>query len=574
MTANIRIFLWALLGLAVLLNVNTWFKDFPPASAVAGTQAVAAGSAPAPSAATLDTVPVASTPAASGSPATASAATVAATPATAAPAGGAVAGEVADAGVVHVVTDVLDLDISLQGGQLTRADLLAYPLVKNQPTLVRLLDTAADDLSLLQTGLAGANGASAPTHQALFTSEAKQVRMAAGQDTLDVPLTWSDGKGVTVTKVFHFRRGRYAIGLEYQIRNAGASPWSYAPYAQLLRNNPPVARSYFNSASNAFRGPAFYNGTKYQKLNTFSSTPPVLDQDITNGWFAGMQHHFVVAAVPDASVAYHYHLKTQGTQYLISAEAGSQSVAPGATADVKQSLFVGPKLQAQLKTTGPNLERVADYGALTIIAQPLFSLLNIVHNVLGNWGFTIIVVTFLLKLLFYPLSEASGRSMAKMKALQPRIKNLQETYKDQRDQLGKAMMELYQREKVNPLAGCLPMVIQIPVFLAFYWVLLESVEMRQAPFIGWINDLSSRDPYFILPAIMMGAMFAQYRLNPQMGDAMQQKIMMIMPLAMSVMFAFFPAGLVLYWVTNTLLSILQQWNINRRVNLSAAKART
>jgi YidC/Oxa1 family membrane protein insertase len=219
------------------------------------------------------------------------------------------------------------------------------------------------------------------------------------------------------------------------------------------------------------------------------------------------------------------------------------------------------------------LSLVADYGQLSVLAKPLFWLLEHVHGIVGNWGFTIIIVTLLLKLLFYPLSEASGRSMAKMKALAPRLNTLRETYKDDREKLNRAMMELYQREKVNPLAGCLPMLIQIPVFLAFYWVLRDSVEIRQAPFMLWINDLSARDPFFVLPAIMAGAMFVQYKLNPQVGDPMQQKVFMFMPLAMSFTFAFFPAGLVLYWVTNTILSILQQWNINRRIGALASARR-
>jgi len=232
---------------------------------------------------------------------------------------------------------------------------------------------------------------------------------------------------------------------------------------------------------------------------------------------------------------------------------------------LQQTLFVGPKLQHQLEQTSPRLYLVTDYGWLSVLAQPLFWLLDKVHGLIGNWGWTIMVATLLLKLLFYPLSEASMRSMARMKALQPRIKLLQETYKDQRDKLGKAMMELYQREKVNPVAGCLPMLIQFPVFIAFYWVLLESVEMRQAPFMGWITDLSKQDPIFVLPALMAIANYINFKLNPQMGDPTQQKMFMFMQLGMPVMFAFMPSGLVLYWTTNTLLSILQQWNINRRI---------
>jgi YidC/Oxa1 family membrane protein insertase len=291
---------------------------------------------------------------------------------------------------------------------------------------------------------------------------------------------------------------------------------------------------------------------------------------VSNGWLAALQHHFVSAIVPPRGAPWQYALSVQNDQYLLSATGPLATVAPGASSQIDTQLFVGPKLQSQLAATSPELGRVADYNHLYMLAQPLFWLLAKVHALTGNWGVAIILVTFLLKLLFYPLSEASGRSMAKMKTLQPRIKSLQENYKDDREKLGKAMMELYQREKINPVAGCLPIIIQIPVFLAFYWVLLESVEMRQAPFGLWIHDLSSRDPYFILPAIMAAAMFVQYKLNPAPPDPVQAKVFMIMPLVMSVTFAFFPAGLVLYWVTNTILGIAQQWNINRRIGAAIA----
>jgi YidC/Oxa1 family membrane protein insertase len=327
----------------------------------------------------------------------------------------------------------------------------------------------------------------------------------------------------------------------------------------------------FNVESYAFHGPAMWDGTKYRKLDASDKDDQQLAIEVKNGWIAALQHHFVTAIVPKADTAYRFTMGGQENEYLLAAAGPLQVVAPGASETFPLTLFVGPKLQNQLEATGPELDRVADYGKLTVLAQPLFLLLGKVHAWFGNWGVAIILVTFLLKLVFYPLSETSGRSMAKMKMLAPRIKTLQETYKDDREKLGRAMMELYQREKINPVAGCLPIIIQIPVFLAFYWVLLESVEMRQAPFLGWINDLSSRDPFFILPAIMAGAMFLQYRLQPTPADPIQAKVFMIMPLAMSVMFAFFPAGLVLYWVTNTVLSIAQQWNINRRIE-AAKKA--
>jgi YidC/Oxa1 family membrane protein insertase len=264
-------------------------------------------------------------------------------------------------------------------------------------------------------------------------------------------------------------------------------------------------------------------------------------------------------------------MKVDGNQYSLRAEGPERVVAAGTTETFMTTLYVGPKLQAQLEKVSPELGRVTDYGRLYVLSRPLFLALQAADNVFGNWGVSIIFVTFLLKLVFYPLSEASGKSMAKMKALAPRVKQIQETYKDDREKSGRAMMELYQREKVNPVAGCLPMIVQLPVFIAFYWALLESVEMRQAPFLGWINDLSSRDPWYVLPAIMAGAMFVQYKMNPPAPDPVQAKVFMIMPFAMSVTFAFFPAGLVLYWITNTILTIAQQWNINRRIAAAAAR---
>jgi YidC/Oxa1 family membrane protein insertase len=295
---------------------------------------------------------------------------------------------------------------------------------------------------------------------------------------------------------------------------------------------------------------------------------------LTSGWLASLQHHFVSAVVPPANQPYRYQLRVQDREYLLSATGPSTQIPAGAQSQFHEKLFIGPKLQAQLAATGPRLERTADYGLLTVIAQPLFAALNWIHARIGNWGWAIIIVTALIKLMFYPLSQASGRSMAKMRAVAPRMKQIQESFKDDREKLGRAMMELYKKEKINPLAGCLPMVVQIPVFISFYWVLLESVEMRQAPFMLWINDLSARDPYFVLPLFMGGAMFAQFKLNPAPPDPMQAKIMQFMPLVMTGMMAWFPSGLVLYWLTNTVLSIAQQWRVNQVVQTEASKARS
>jgi YidC/Oxa1 family membrane protein insertase len=568
---NLRTYLWAALAVVLLYDYQVWVRDYAPppgattAPTTSPTQAPAGGdlgnrvpaAVPAPSGAATPQSAATGTPATAGAPASTATSPSETTAAAAAP-------------VVRVRTDVLDIDISTRGGTLERVDLLAFPKVKGEATPVRL-ENHEDALTLyeLQSGLTGREGGIYPTHLATYTSEKSDYALDSGNE-LRVPLTWSEG-GVTVTKTFVFRRGQYHIDLEYEVHNGSATPWTAQNYAQILRNDPPTKRSYFNVESYAFHGPAIWDGTKYRKLDTTDSQDTHLSLDVRDGWLAALQHHFVSAIVPPRGAPWHFGLGVQGTEYLLSATSPEQTVAPGATAQWGVTLFAGPKLQQQLDATAPELGRVADYGRLWFLARPLFVALSWVHKLTGNWGVAIILVTFLLKLVFYPLSEASGRSMAKMKTLQPRIKNLQETYADDREKLGRAMMELYKREKINPVAGCLPIVIQIPVFLAFYWVLLESVEMRQAPFAFWIHDLSSRDPYFILPLIMAGAMFVQYKLNPAPPDPVQARVFMIMPIVMSATFAFFPAGLVLYWVTNTILSIAQQWNINRRIAAQSAK---
>jgi YidC/Oxa1 family membrane protein insertase len=566
---NLRIYLWAALAMLLLYDYQLWVRDHPP-SAATETVPNAAPASAAGSTELGNRVPEAAAPS-PGATAPAGAGT-AATPESA-PSTGATQGTAASAGsagapVVHVRTDVLDVDISTRGGTLERVDLLAYPKVKGEAAPVRLENRDdAQSLYELQSGLTGPEGSAYPTHLATFASSQSNYTLDGG-NVLTVPLTWSEG-GVTVTKSFVFHRGQYRIDLDYAVRNGGASPWSARQYAQILRNDPPTKRSMFNVESYAFHGPALWDGGKFRRLDTTDSQDSRLSLDVRDGWVAALQHHFVSAIVPPRGAPWHLGLGVQGQEYLLTATGPEQTVAAGANGQFEVTVFAGPKLQGQLEATSPELGHVADYGRLWFLARPLFVALSWVHKATGNWGVAIIVVTFLLKLLFYPLSEASGRSMAKMKTLQPRIKNLQETYADDREKLGRAMMELYKREKINPVAGCLPIIIQIPVFLAFYWVLLESVEMRQAPFAFWIHDLSSRDPLFILPLIMAGAMFVQYKLNPAPPDPVQARVFMIMPLVMSATFAFFPAGLVLYWVTNTILSIAQQWNINRRIGAQA-----
>ena len=607
-SVNARVFLWLGLVLALWLNYEAWMRDY--GSKPGDAAQVAAGSRPASSSLEANipaagasvaaaptggaaTIPAAgSTPvpaaASNGGEASASAALgatqvpapasgmgeVPAPAATATTAGvtAATTATTTTAGTIDVRTDVLDLEIGLAGGELRRADLLRYPLVKGEARPVRLFNREPEAFYVLQTGLAGATAGNYPTHLATFTAPQERFALADGAAELRVPLTWSDpATGVTVTKTYVLRRGQYAIDLEYTIQNAGSAPWTAASYAQILRDDIPKERSMFNVETYAFKGPAYYDGNKYHKVKLDDAAE--VNAQIKGGWIAGMQHHFVSAVVPSDTTEYRYSMKVDGRQYLLSTAGPLQQVAPGATLTLKEKLFVGPKLQTQLEATGPRLDLVADYGMLTLLAKPLFWLLEQAHRLTGNWGWAIILITALLKLVFYPLSEASGKSMAKMRVLAPRIKNLQDTYKDDREKLGKAMMEMYQREKINPLAGCLPILVQMPVFFAFYWVLLESVEMRQAPFMGWIQDLSSKDPFFVLPIVMAGAMFVQYKLNPAPPDPIQAKVFMILPLVMSVTFAFFPAGLVLYWVTNTVLSIAQQWNINRRIEAAANKGK-
>ncbi|MFZ0551846.1 MAG: membrane protein insertase YidC [Steroidobacteraceae bacterium] len=562
-----RIYLWIALAVVLIFNYQTWQRDFPPLPAAA-TPAPSQTAPSSQSSSLANSIPQAPQSEASGT--TQSPATPNSSPPAAAAAGIPAAKPAAstNAQLVHVHTDVYDIDISTLGGTLEQVQLLKYAEIKGQAARVRLEnDASPQTIYLLQSGLTGPGDSRYPNHAALFTA-AQQSYQLDGSQPLRVPLTWSSG-GVTVTKTFVFTKGSYSIGLQYSIRNQGATPWQAMPYAQLYRDDPRTKSSYFNPNSYAYHGPAIWDGNKYERLDPSKADNQHLAQTVTNGWIAATQNDFVSAVVLPKSVPYRFTSEVSGPEYLLAAVGPQQTVAPGATATIDQKLFVGPMLHAQLEKIDPTLKYVVGYGYLTIVAGPLFWLLSKVHALTGNWGVAIVLVTFLLKLALYPLSEASGRSIAKMKVLGPRIKNIQETYKDDKEKLGRAMMEIYKREKVNPVSGCLPMIIQLPVFIAFYWVLLYSAEMRQAPFVFWIQDLSARDPYFILPGIMAIAMFVQYKVNPTTPDPTQAKVMMVMPIAMSAMFAFFPAGLVLYYATNTILGLAQQWNINRRMGARA-----
>ena len=567
MNPQIRVLLWVALGFLLYLNVQAWMKDYAPV--VQETPAATAAKG-APAASPADGLS-AELPKVSGEAPPAPAAA----PADSIP--GSVAAEAAAAGKVHIHTDVLDVDASLAGAELIRADILQYPQHKDDPnTPVRLFNTdSADTQFLFQSGLTtGEAGRAEPNHKATFASAAAEYRLADGADVLEVPFTWTDGAGLTVTKTFVFRRGSYHVDLRYRVANAGAAPVKLASYAQFLRHSLGNERSMWDPDTYSFRGPAYFDGDSYHTLDIEDDEDSRFSIVAVNGWIAALQHHFVAAVVPAAGQRYQFELRVEDMDFLFRAVGPAHAVPAGGGADFAETLFVGPKLQDQLKAAGPKLERTVDYGVLTLLAEPMFWLMSWIHGFIGNWGWTIVIVTLLIKLVFYKLAETSGRSMAKMKTVAPRLKSIQERYKDNREEQARKMMELYRTEKINPVAGCLPMLVQIPFFLAFYWVLLESVEMRQAPFMGWIQDLSSRDPYFVLPILMGAAMYGQFKLNPAPPDPVQAKVFAFMPVVMTFMFMWFPAGLVLYWLTNTVLSIAQQWKINRVVEAEAKKQRS
>ena len=468
--------------------------------------------------------------------------------------------------IIRVVTDVLDVEINTQGGTIQSATMLNYPVAKDKPdTLVELLSTNPNNFGVIQTGLRTIDSSDEANHKAIFSSS-KNTYTLDEKENLVVPLLWKNNDGVVVEKRFRFVRGGYAIDVEQEVINNSLTEWRGTNYSQIQRVSKEQERSMFDVDSYSFVGPISYDGEKSKKhdRNDLMDDGPVTFKT-KKGWLGSIQHHFLSAVIPNSDTEQSYRLIVKNDRSISSTIGQAQSVSPGTRKVFFTTLFIGPKLQSQLEAIDENLKLTVDYGWLTILSQPLFWLLSASYNFIGNWGLAIIFVTFLIKLVFYKLTESSGRSMAKLRNLQPRMKSLQDRYKDDKQALSSAMMELYKREKVNPAAGCLPILIQMPFFLAFYWVLLESVEMRQAPFVFWLTDLSTKDPYFILPLIMGAAMFFQQKLNPAPADPIQAKVMQIMPIMFTAFFAFFPSGLVLYWVTNTLLSIAQQWKINKVV---------
>lgn len=466
---------------------------------------------------------------------------------------------------IQVKTDKLVAQIDTLGGEIAMLELLEHADSENKGKNVILLGPSHN--YTVQSGLIGDG---LPNHRTLYTASVRQYELATAEKSVVVVLE-ADGTGPAsgsrLRKTFTFHRDSYLIDITQEVSNAGAAALSTHAYVQMTRDSKAPAGT--NSMSATYTGPALYTDQeKFKKVAFGDVDSKPYSKVADNGWIGMLQHYFVVALVPDSGISREFFgRKLSEDLYASGVILPVGEVAPGTKASTKVAIYAGPQEQDNLRAIAPGLDLVVDYGWLTIIAAPLFWVLQFFHGWLGNWGLAIVFLTVTIKLIFFPLSAASYRSMAKMKLVTPRLTKIREQYADDRMKQNQAMMELYKQEKINPLGGCLPIVVQIPVFIALYWVLLASVELRQAPFYGWITDLASADPYYILPALMMVSMIIQTRMSPMPPDPVQAKVMQIMPLVFGVMFFVFPAGLVLYWLVNNVLSILQQWYITRNSKL-------
>ena len=464
-----------------------------------------------------------------------------------------------------VETDVLRATIDANGGDLRRLELLPYRETEDKNKVFTLFEDNQTQPYLAQSGLIGKD---LPTHRSVFQLNPGTYRLNGGAVQVEVPLVWSDpATGMRVEKTYIFKRGSYQIAVRTRVINGGKQPIDLTPYYQFTRyGGAPRGSSFF---LHTYTGPAFYTDTKkFQKIafKAIQEGKADLEKTADNGWAGLVQHHFVAAWLPEGSIKREFYTRSLGNDlYSSGVILAEGTLEPGQQKVFTVPLYAGPQTQILLEKTAPGLDLARDYGWLTPLAFPIFWALQQIERLVGNWGWAIIILTILLKVALFPLSAAGYKSMAKMKKLTPRLQQLKETYGDDRAKLHQAMAEMYKTEKINPLGGCLPILIQIPVFIALYWVLLAAVEMRGAPWLGWITDLTAPDPLFILPIVMGITSILQVKLNPQPMDPMQAKIMMIMPMAFTVMFVFFPAGLVLYWVVNNILSITQQWVINKQV---------
>lgn len=483
------------------------------------------------------------------------------------------AGAITDA-VVVLANDVLRLTLDAKGGAIVKAELLAYQNeLKGDTSPVRLLSQEPEYFFIAQNGLVGTPAA--PSHADRMVAAGGDQILGDGDTSAELPFLWQGPNGVQVERRYRLERGSYLVEIEDTIRNQGDVTWSGNAYHQLVRVAPPAAKGGFTNPERlSFVGAAWYSPQdKFEKLKFAKFDPKKpLQREVTGGWIAMLQHYFAAAVIPDPDEPTRFSNATlpEG-RYLVREMGATLTVPPGNEATTRARLYLGPKLRGPLEDIAPGLGLTLDYGIFTALAQPIHWLLSLIHGLVGNWGWAIVLLVVLIKAAMFKLSEAQYRSFARMRRIQPRLEALKERYGDDRQKYQTAMMELYKKEKINPLGGCLPILVQFPVFLSLYWVLIEAVELRQAPWILWIENLSAPDPYFILPVINLVTMWATQKLSPTPSmDPMQKRMMQAMPLVFGVMFAFFPAGLVLYWTTNGLLGLLQQWLIMRRHGEPAA----
>ncbi|WP_340619962.1 membrane protein insertase YidC [Xenorhabdus siamensis] len=472
--------------------------------------------------------------------------------------------------LITVKTDVLTLHINTRGGDIEEADLLAYPDTLGSKTPFKLLETTPEFTYQAQSGLTGINGPDNQAERPLYTTTQNSYVLADGQDELRIPMTYTAPDGVVYVKTFVLKRGNYAVSVDYSIDNVTDKPLQMAFFGQLKQSvNLPTHRDTGSSnfALHTYRGAAYSSDeAKYEKYKFDEIESKPLSVTTKGGWVAMLQQYFATAWVPGegkTSSFYTIDMKNQ-KMAIIGYKGETVDIAPNSKQNISSTLWVGPEIQDEMAAVAPHLDLTVDYGWLWFISQPLFKLLKFLHEFIGNWGFSIIAITFIVRGIMYPLTKAQYTSMAKMRLLQPKITAMRERYGDDRQRMSQEMMALYKTEKVNPLGGCLPLLIQMPIFLALYYMLMGSVELRHAPFMGWIKDLSAQDPYYILPLLMGVTMFVIQKLSPTtVTDPMQQKIMTYMPVVFTIFFLWFPSGLVLYYIVSNLVTIIQQQVIFR-----------
>ena len=476
---------------------------------------------------------------------------------------------------IKVETDVLLAHISTQGGDIRYLELKQHKGTLDKSKNFVLFQKTADNTYIAQSGLTAPVGQGPlPNHNTIYTASSRAYKLADGAQGVEVRLEAPPADGVTVAQVYKFARGSYVIDLTYEITNGADKALQPHGYFQLVRDRKPPDGD--SAMLPTYTGLAVYTkGEKFQKVafdDVDKGKTPYSKTSQDEGWIAVIQHYFLSAFLPKDKTPREFStLKLDSGLYVVRAVVAGAAIPAGQKGQISTPLYAGPQDTRTLETLAPDLDLVVDFGILTVIAKPLFVLLTWIQSMVGNWGIAIILLTVLIKALFYPLQAASYKAMAKMKVIAPKMQQLKERYGDDRQRMQKAMMELYQKEKVNPMAGCLPILVQMPVFIALYWVILAAVELRHAPFYGWITDLSSIDPWYILPVLMGASMIIQTRLNPEPPDPVQAKVMKIMPIAFSIFFFFFPAGLVLYWLVNNVLSIAQQWQINGAIEKASQK---